>query len=323
MLSPPIRQRATRILAAALLLTGLALAMVDRPAAAETGYGTAVGYTTRTDGGHTVTGSGTWGFTGGNSVTVVFECTSAANTPGGTGAGIQPPAYKGCYLERNGSIVAYANGVHVPASPLAITANTASIPFVGTTSLRVCWNTYSTFVDGYIVSTAGCSSISVIDSIPDPPELDLSTSENKDPYGFIWAIGTQGQDEGYRLVCVSVGGNTHNCGLGVSTTGSSSTNAVSVSGTGPANSTCTVGQTTGGCQIGAVAVSGTGPAGTADCSKALVAVSATNHTCGTLAITGTGNAAGDYAVSGTGYAAGNENEVSGRETACAKAGLLC
>jgi hypothetical protein len=292
--------------ASLLLLAAVALVVLGAgPAPADTGAGTGVGTSSNTDGGHTVTGSGTFALTGGNTLTVAFECKAAA-TAGAVSTSVHPPAHQGCYLVRNGSVVAYANGITLPG-PVALTASTAAIPLLNTTSLQVCWNTYASFLDGYLVQTGACTTISVIDSIPD---FSTSTSENKDPYGYMWAVGTQGQDEDYRFVCVSVGGNTHNCLVGATTTGASDLNGASVSVTGPSNSDCML-TGDGVCMVGGVAASGTGPAGTSKCSNEALSVSATNTACGTAAISGTGSANGTVAG------------LSGKDELCTNARLMC
>jgi hypothetical protein len=151
-----------------LLLAAFALVVLGAvSASADTGAGTGVGTSSNTDGGHTVTGSGTFALTGGNTLTVAFECTSAASV-GAVSTSIHPPASGGCYLERNATIVAYANGTTL-VGPGAVTANTATVALLNTTSLRVCWHTYASFFDGYLVQTSGCTSISVVDQVPDQP----------------------------------------------------------------------------------------------------------------------------------------------------------
>jgi len=144
-------------------------------------------------------------------------------------------------------------------------------------------------------------------SVPQPPRTG---GEYKDEDGLIYAVGTGGQDEGGRLVCASAGGWTHDCIVGVTTTGPSSNNDLSVSGTGPAN---------GGCkwvcynpgERSTAGISGTGPAGTSSCPNTLVAISVTGDACGGVAVSGVGNA------DGSAY------EVSGKEQSCATAGVMC
>ena len=295
-----------RVLLATIIAAAFATA---RPAAADTALGGAVGTSSGSDGGHTVTGTGTWELWGDQTLTIAFECGSFSGADA-VSTSIEPPPYGGCVLIRNGTTIATAPGRGVPG-PAAVTAGTTTFSLYNTVSLFVCWNAYASFSDGYHVHTAGCSNISIINSVPRYQPGDNITDDDvpllrgQDGHGVLYAIGTGGQNESGRALCVTTTGTTTDCNVGASGTGTSSANDVSVSGTGTAE---------GG---GNWVIYNPGAKNTATIS---VTGNASPTSCNTVvAVSVTGNSCGNTAVSVLGYSSG----TSGREEACTRLQLLC
>lgn len=297
----------------------VAAAGTTRPAGADTALGGALGTSSRSEAGHTVTGTGTWELWGEHTLTIAFECASISG-PDAVSTSIEPPAYGGCVLVRNGVTIATAPGRGLPG-PLAVTQGTTTFSLYNTLSLLVCWNAYASFQDGYHVHTSGCSNISIVNSVPHyQPGDDITDESLIGGSGFLFAVGTGGQNESDRVLCATTSGSTADCVVGVTGTGSAGSNDVSISGTGPANGGCNWVCANPG-EKSTASISGTGPAG-GNCAN-VVAVSATGDACGNTAVSGTGNANGGFAVSGLGYATGSNEEFSGREEVCTQANAMC
>lgn len=144
----------------AIAAIGAAVVLTAPVASASPGSGGA-GSSTTGPLGHGVSGSGAWYVaTGGQTLTVPFECNAIATGPAGF-TGIRPPDQGGCVLMRNGAKASGAPGIGVPIT-VAATAALGQIPLLNTTSVQTCWRAYAAYNNGDLIEDANCSTLTIL-----------------------------------------------------------------------------------------------------------------------------------------------------------------